>query len=724
MNQLNFRISSALKNIIGQELITNKYVAIFELVKNAYDASAGKVEVIFENDKIIIKDNGKGMSLNDIKNKWLFVWYSAKADDSENEGYVNYRNKIETRKSFAGAKGVGRFACDRLGAELRLISLKDSPDVKVESILVSWDDFEIDSKKEFMDIKVQHESLPLFKGFNWESGTILEISTLREDWSDKDIEKLKRHLSRLINPNKDEQDVFDIYLSFKGIKEKVENFIFEKLWIKTTQIQVEISWDWKTISTELIDRGERIYKIIEKNEMEQSLFWIRFVLFYLNPPAKTAFKIAMGITTSDYWSISLYKNWFRVFPFWESGEDLLGLDKRKGQGYARFLGTRELLGKIEINNNSHEFKETSSRDWGLIETSSYKDLKNAFIEKCLRRLETYVVDTLDWTFRNEDGEEFFPKDRTEQINSLLEKLTKSKSYVDLEYGYKFEEKLNEQTNRGYVWATERLKDEARKTGNKGLEQAVKKIEESFERKTEENKNFEVKNEQLKKQAVSLMSLTSIEFDNLISYHHQISICTDTINNYIDLIFQKIQKGDTGKIEEYLQKMKKENSRIASIAWFATKNWMKEKATKTEKNLIKFIEDYIKENGDFIAGWKVKFDISWDVGEVFQFNFRPFDVAVVFDNLIKNSKVAEARKIDIFIQKLDSNSLKIIFSDNWKWFDGKIENLDDIFERKFSTTNWSGWGLFHVKQILEELKSTISVEKNTPKWAIFNINFLR
>jgi DNA mismatch repair ATPase MutL len=73
MNQLNFRISSALKDIIGKELITNNYVAIFELVKNAYDASAGKVEVIFEKDKIIIKDNGKGMSLADIKNKWLFV---------------------------------------------------------------------------------------------------------------------------------------------------------------------------------------------------------------------------------------------------------------------------------------------------------------------------------------------------------------------------------------------------------------------------------------------------------------------------------------------------------------------------------------------------------------------------------------------------------------------------------------------------------------------------
>jgi sensor histidine kinase regulating citrate/malate metabolism len=71
-----------------------------------------------------------------------------------------------------------------------------------------------------------------------------------------------------------------------------------------------------------------------------------------------------------------------------------------------------------------------------------------------------------------------------------------------------------------------------------------------------------------------------------------------------------------------------------------------------------------------------------------------------------------------------NSLVVIFSDNGKWFDKGIERLDDIFERKFSTTSWSGWWLFHVKQILEELKSTISAEHNSPKWAIFTISFLR
>ena len=81
MNRLTFKISSSLKNLIGKELITNEFVAIFELVKNSYDANATEVEIKFLNTKntqetiLIISDNGRGMTLDDIKNKWLFVGY-------------------------------------------------------------------------------------------------------------------------------------------------------------------------------------------------------------------------------------------------------------------------------------------------------------------------------------------------------------------------------------------------------------------------------------------------------------------------------------------------------------------------------------------------------------------------------------------------------------------------------------------------------------------------
>lgn len=120
---LSFRVSAGLKNIIGRDLISDKYIAIFELVKNSYDAGADKVDISFiisdeGQDQIIISDNGCGMTYNDIIEKWLFVAYSEKKP--QNREKASFRDEI--KREIAGAKGVGRFSCDRLGAILSLIT--------------------------------------------------------------------------------------------------------------------------------------------------------------------------------------------------------------------------------------------------------------------------------------------------------------------------------------------------------------------------------------------------------------------------------------------------------------------------------------------------------------------------------------------------------------------------------------------------------------------------
>src|SRR4030042_1975220 len=115
-----FRVSSALKTIIGKELITDDFIAVFELVKNSFDANSKRVDIIFKNlyagdSCLIIKDDGKGMDKTDIVEKWLFVAYSAKKEETE-----DYRDKIQNKRTYAGAKGIGRFSCDKLGCKLVL----------------------------------------------------------------------------------------------------------------------------------------------------------------------------------------------------------------------------------------------------------------------------------------------------------------------------------------------------------------------------------------------------------------------------------------------------------------------------------------------------------------------------------------------------------------------------------------------------------------------------
>ena len=94
-----FRVSSALKDIIGQDLIPDDYIAVFELVKNSFDAYATRVDIYFENiysnnSKIVIQDNGKGMDATDLIDKWLFLARSAKKEGTEDESF-DFRCLIE-----------------------------------------------------------------------------------------------------------------------------------------------------------------------------------------------------------------------------------------------------------------------------------------------------------------------------------------------------------------------------------------------------------------------------------------------------------------------------------------------------------------------------------------------------------------------------------------------------------------------------------------------------
>jgi signal transduction histidine kinase len=420
MDNLFFSVKTGIKSIVGKDLITDDNIAVFELVKNSYDAHATKVIITFEDDKIIIADNGKGMSLKDIEEKWLALAYSAKKDGTEDtvDEDVNkresYRDKIQERRFYAGAKGIGRFSSDRLGTSLRLVTKTNKSNV-YEQLDINWEDFEKNDKEDFINIVVPHKSLNNYRLFfpdNSKHGTILEIFNTKK-WNRKSIKELKHSLEKLINPFSETND-FEIEITCekeleidkkrideKGnaiidrdiINGKINNSILEVIKLKTTEIKINVTNEF--IETELIDRGSQIYKIRERNKFNLLIDNMKVNLYYLNRGAKVNFGKIMGIQPVNYGSVFLFKNGFRVQPYGDTGDDSWGLDFRAQQGHSRTLGTRDLFGRVDIiSENTEQFKEVSSRDGGLVETMGYHQLMDIFKEKGHKRLERYVVGVL------------------------------------------------------------------------------------------------------------------------------------------------------------------------------------------------------------------------------------------------------------------------------------------------------------------------------------------
>lgn len=439
MDQLQFRVSAELKNILGRDLITSDNIAVLELVKNSYDAHATKVEITFGNDSIVIADNGKGMSAADISDKWLFIAYSAKSDGTEDD---NYRSKI--RRDFAGAKGIGRLSCDRLARYLTMNTVSEETDT-LEILKVDWAKFENRQKENIDTIPVEHESTNGNYVFpdNSSHGTSLSLTGLHGKWGVDEIFGLRKSLEKMIAPLAGTDDFqieviapnfteYDNQLrtQINGAREHyddlsdqertqvarwensilngpIRNSISDVLKIKTTQIESKLR-DGKIV-TRLSDRGVLMYEIEEDNKYSK-LEEASVDLYYLNRAAKYNFSLLMGITPVNYGNVFLFRNGFRIMPYGEFDDDSWGLNQRNQQGYNRNLSTRELFGRVDVHSDSvNMFKEVSSRDGGLIDSEETRQL-HAYFDAVERRLERYVSGVL-W------GEAFLRNDyfRSERL---------------------------------------------------------------------------------------------------------------------------------------------------------------------------------------------------------------------------------------------------------------------------------------------------------------------
>lgn len=136
-----FRTKARAVDHLGKGQIADLPTAISELWKNGYDANANNLicNLYTENHPAISKplftlsDDGDGMSLDDILNKWLVL-------GTDDKITTNQSSRDDTSRKKLGEKGIGRLSVAYLGSEMLLISKKSGE--KPSALFFDWNLFD------------------------------------------------------------------------------------------------------------------------------------------------------------------------------------------------------------------------------------------------------------------------------------------------------------------------------------------------------------------------------------------------------------------------------------------------------------------------------------------------------------------------------------------------------------------------------------------------------
>jgi len=411
MEKIHFKVEGHLAKLLGRQSILNVIFAVFELCKNGFDADATEVEVFFENlllgnGRVRIVDNGHGMNLDDIKNKFMMV-----ATTSRTGKTVSPSGRI-----IVGEKGIGRFAMERLSHRTIVISYPKG-ESKAYKITINWDRFEVDGisfTEVGNDLEVFDKDDPKRHGIE------IISENLREDdeWTKKTITKIDKQLGRLVDPEGFPQQLpFEIKLNAPefGIKERsVSSGFFDKApyqlvgkLLPDGKITLVIKYKGKKIVGQGIKDKFCQDGLVGDNPARCGPVTYRMWGFPFDPSGEHRWDKWYGLrfllNIKDWVSISkgirIFQDGFRVMPYGEPDNDWTNRDFH-ARNLSGSLAKRNIVGWVNISQIENPKLIPSSTRFHLIEDDEgpFSDLKNFVVEcdKVLDRIlnherETYVL---------------------------------------------------------------------------------------------------------------------------------------------------------------------------------------------------------------------------------------------------------------------------------------------------------------------------------------------
>lgn len=392
-----FSVDASHISRLGLELVSRQETAVAELIKNAYDADAQIVDLIFKNStskggSLDIIDNGQGMSRDQLLNGFMRI--------STQDKILNPLSTAFNRQK-AGRKGIGRFATQRLGHKLIIKTQLAAADESLK-LEIDWSLFE--GGKDLNLVSNQIKTAPKLSS----AGTTLRIENLRDSWSEAQIKRAFRYVSDLLQPfpiNKNgpkpssDDPGFKVafYQELDGDITPIadeEQSIYANAYAQLSgkvekNGQALVSIESAKYNIDITDRPLAVEPKLKpktglKMESYPLLHNVKFKAYYFiqdELPAGTRNMVREILNRQG--GIRVYRNGFRVLPYGEPFDDWLGL--QRSSALREVLPphhNHNFLGFVEIHDiTGDRFEETASRE-GLLENDAFLQLQD-FVYRAL-----------------------------------------------------------------------------------------------------------------------------------------------------------------------------------------------------------------------------------------------------------------------------------------------------------------------------------------------------
>lgn len=688
----------------------------------------------------------------------------------------------DDERTKTGAKGIGRFALDRLGFETEMWTLSKKAENNIGSFWkMDWNQFD-ESEKAISQIEAElvSEKIKLteiiksitqnnqvvakaIEKINFDKGTIIKISNLKDDWFDDETSSVFKSLEALIPP-KELNIPFEVYFKhFQQPKEfgKVETAFFNDYDYKlkatynaeTLNVDFEITrneidikllkknfpdvykskkhpYDLETIENKTFKYSKSIDKVLKwkLNDSNKTLLKdvgsFDLTFYYLKfsnslkegYPFKSVVASERKSTLERFGGVKIYRDSFRVRPYGDPTNDWLRLGARVAQspaGAGQRIGDwrvrpEQTAGIITISRMNNPLLIDKSDRGSLQENDSFETFKKIIVG-VIHEFEfdrTKILNPI-FLYNRKVKEKLREKELQKRAEALAEKIVARRKKVEESiYG-----------KRGKIDLFQEKKEEEEK---KTYEEAFKDTFKAIDDEKAEQENQEI---------VQVRSLASLGLV-VSSFAHELKdIRDDSIEiKRLEDIFNKIIPEEIKKQIEYedgkdiLELLNENSDRIIHWVDYALTAIKKDKRTRGSFKFSGFFKS-LKTSWSKIFKKK---DITLNIYDNIKdssYDFRAFemDMSTIFTNLINNSidsfnnlNEIQERIIEIIVE-FKNEQIEILYSDNGVGLDDVFEDKEDIFlpfktakrDRKGKEIG-TGLGMYLVKSVIDDNNGTIDI----------------